>query len=73
MKAGAVYGHAAMIDGAIDRIEEELGMPAATIVATGGVSPVVVPQCRRKILLDDDLLLRGLLILFRKNMPKETA
>lgn len=70
MKAGAVFGHAAMIDGMIDRAETELGMPAATVVATGGVASVIIPHCRRKIILDDTLMLRGLMILFRKNNPQ---
>ena len=66
MRSGAVYGHAAMIDGVIDRAEEELGLHA-TVVATGGVAPVIVAQCRHKIVLDDMLMLKGLLILYHKN------
>ena len=70
MKAGAVFGHAAMIDGVIDRVEEELGMPAGTVVATGGLAHIVVPNCRRKIVLDENLMLHGLLILDDKNVPR---
>ncbi|WOC31704.1 MULTISPECIES: type III pantothenate kinase [Caproicibacterium] len=66
MRSGAVYGHAAMIDGVIDRAEEELGAKA-TVVATGGVAPTIVAQCRHSIILDDTLMLKGLLILYRKN------
>ena len=35
MRSGSVYGTAAMLDGMIERIEEELGQKA-TVVATGG-------------------------------------
>ena len=66
MKSGAVFGTAAMLDGMIDRMEEELGTKA-TIVATGGLSKVVLPYCRREIIHDEDLLLRGLAILYEKN------
>ena len=45
---------------------EELGEPA-TIIATGGLSRFVVPLCRHKILYDDALLLKGLMILYEKN------
>lgn len=66
MQSGAVYGTAALIDGMLDRMEEELGHPATT-VATGGFSRFILPLCRKKILLDEHLLLRGLYILYEKN------
>ena len=66
MRSGIVYGSAAMMDGIIDRIEEELG-ETCSLVATGGLAPFVVPHCRHKITVDDSLLLKGLLILYRKN------
>ncbi len=66
MKSGMILGAAAMIDGMIDRIHEELGEKAA-VIATGGLSGMIVPHCRRDIIYDCDLLLKGLYILFRKN------
>lgn len=67
MKSGILYGSASMIDGMIDRMNEELGQEA-TVIATGGLSSVVTPLCRHKIILDDDLLLRGLLLIYEKNV-----
>ncbi len=68
MQSGAVYGNASMVDGIIERIEEELGSKA-TVIATGGVAHRIVPHCRRKdIILDDNLLLKGLLLIYRKNV-----
>lgn len=66
MRSGIMYGSAGMIDGIIDRMEEEIGQPAA-VVATGGLSRFVVPLCRHKIIHDDALLMKGLLILYEKN------
>lgn len=66
MRSGIMYGNASMIDGIIDRMEAELGQPA-TLIATGGLSRFVVPLCRHKIIYDDALLLKGLLILYEKN------
>lgn len=66
MRAGAVFGTAATLDGIIQRMEEELGYPC-TVVATGGLASAVTPYCRREILCDDDLLLKGLWILWQKN------
>jgi type III pantothenate kinase len=70
MKSGAVFGAASMIDGMIERIEEELGS-MATVVATGGLAGRIIPYCRRKdIICDDDLLLKGLEIIYYKNAKK---
>ena len=66
MRAGIIFGNVDMIDGIIDRMERELGQPA-TVVATGGLSRFITPMCRHKIICDDALLLKGLLILYQKN------
>ena len=66
MKSGIIYSSAAAIDGIIDRIEEAIGQPM-TAIATGGLSKKIVPYCKREVILDDDLLLKGLLIIYRKN------
>ncbi len=69
MKSGAIFGTASMIDGMIDRIEEELGMKC-TVVATGGLSARITPYCRHEIIQDENLLLRGLGIIYEKNKRK---
>lgn len=67
MQSGIMLGAACMIDGLLDRMEEELGEPTTTIV-TGGISKFVVPLCRRKMIYDDNLLLKGLLLLYKNNV-----
>jgi type III pantothenate kinase len=69
MKSGAIFGTASMIDGMIDRFEEELGQKC-TVVATGGLSARIIPFCRHEIVHDKNLLLRGLGIIFEKNRKK---
>ena len=54
------------MDGILSRMEKELGSKA-TIVATGGLARFVTPLCSHQIEFDDLLLLKGLLILYRKN------
>ncbi len=66
MKSGMIYGNAALLDGLIERVEAELGEPV-TVVATGGLARLVVPYCKKEILMDDALLLKGMLIIYRKN------
>ena len=66
MRSGMMYGTAAMIDGLIDRMEEELGHKS-TLIATGGMAQFITPLCRHSIILDKDLLLKGLNIIYKKN------
>ena len=66
MRSGAVFGTAATMDGLIDRMEEELGYPCR-LVATGGIAQYIIPYCKREIAYDNDLLLKGLWILWEKN------
>jgi len=66
MKSGLIIGAAAMLDGMIDRIEDTLG-EKATVVATGGLSSMVIKECRKNIILDDNLLLDGLYKIYKKN------
>ena len=69
MRSGSVYGTAAMLDGMIERMEAELGEPAA-VIATGGLSGCIIPYCRREITYDKNLLLNGLWALYQKNKRK---
>lgn len=70
MRSGAVYGTAALLDGMIERMEEELGYKC-TVVATGGLAQSVVPQCKRDIIFDGDLILKGLWKLYQRNTKKK--
>ena len=66
MRSGSVFGNAAMLDGMIDRFEEELGY-RCKLIATGGLAPSIVKNCRHEIICDDDLLLKGLWAIYKKN------
>ncbi len=66
MQSGLIYGNAAMLDGLIDRVEQELGNKA-TVIATGGLSSKIVPHCIHKVICDEDLLLDGLRMIYDKN------
>lgn len=66
MRSGIIYSNAAAVDGIVQRMEEELGMKA-TVVATGGLAKKIIPFCKEKVILDDDLLLKGMLYIYEKN------
>ena len=66
MKSGIIYGSAGSVDGLIDRIEEEMG-EKCTVIATGGLAGTIIPHCRHGIVLDESLMMKGLLIMYHKN------
>ena len=71
MKSGIVYGQASCLDGMIDRVVEEIGV-LPTIVATGDSAGVIVPHCKHTVLVDDELALKGLKIIYDKNVEENT-
>lgn len=66
MKSGIIMGQAACMDGMIERIWEELGHQAV-VIATGGLAGCIVPYCKKEIVCDNELTLKGLDIIYRKN------
>lgn len=66
MKSGILYGNAAAVDGIVDRVEEYLGQDV-TVIATGGMSKKIIPHCKREMIWDANLLLKGLLVIYEKN------
>ena len=66
MQSGLVYGTASMIDGLLERIEEELE-ETPTVVATGGLSKEIITHCKSNIIYNENLLLDGLRVIYEKN------
>ena len=66
MQSGIILGTAAMLDGLIDRMQDELGEPA-TVVATGGLSREIIAHCNHNIIYNENLLLEGLCAIYEKN------
>lgn len=66
MRSGIMLGTASMLDGLIERMEEELGT-RTTAVITGGLGKFIAPLCKTKMIYDEDLILKGLWALYREN------
>lgn len=66
MKSGVVFGAASMIDGMSRRINEELG-GNARVLATGGYASLILPYCKENITYDENLVLKGLNLIYKKN------
>ena len=66
MRSGIMMGAACMLDGMVERMEQELGSKT-TVIATGGIAKFVIPMCRTPMVYDKDLLVKGLATLYREN------
>ena len=69
MRSGIMLGTACMLDGMVERMEAELG-EKATVVLTGGIAKFIAPMCRTEMVYDKDLLIKGLVALYRDNVRK---
>ncbi len=69
MRSGIMMGTAAMLDGMVERMEQELGSKT-TVIATGGIAKFIVPLCKTPMIYDKDLLIKGLATLYRENTKK---
>jgi type III pantothenate kinase len=70
IKSGLVYGHASMIDGMIGKIKKQVGNPDLAVIITGGHARLIRPLCDQPMVLDERLILNGLLLIFQKNQQK---
>lgn len=67
MKSGCIIGTAVMLDGFIDKFEEELG-EKATVIVTGGLGDSIAKICSHDMIIDENLLIDGLKIIYDKNV-----
>ncbi|GAA0568373.1 type III pantothenate kinase [Caenispirillum bisanense] len=67
MKSGVYWGYVGLIEGLVRRICDEMGA-AMTVVATGGLAPLFMEATDAIHHLDQDLTLRGLLEIHRRNV-----
>lgn len=66
MRSGAIYGTASMLDGMVARMKAVLG-GETTVVANGGLAQFVVGHCEQEIIVNDNLVLEGLKLIYHKN------
>ena len=69
MRSGIMMGTACMLDGMVERMEAELG-EKTTVVLTGGIAKFIAPMCRTEMIYDKDLLIKGLVALYRDNVRR---
>jgi type III pantothenate kinase len=71
MRSGIVYGFVAQVDGMIERLWGELGTQAK-VVATGGHARLMAGLCKHISVVERDLTLIGLRLLYELNQEAET-
>ena len=69
MRSGIMLGTACMLDGMVERMEEELGYKT-TVIVTGGIAKFIVPMCKSPMIYEKDLIIKGLAILYKENKRK---
>ena len=65
MQSGLFWGYVEMVEGLIRRMKTELG-GGATVIATGGLATVVAPESALIDIVDGDLTLHGLRIVWER-------
>ena len=67
VQAGLLLGEAAMVDGLVRRAWAELGVEGP-VVATGGLAVRMAPLCETVTAVDPDLTLKGLVLVWERNL-----
>jgi len=70
IQSGAIYGHAGLVDGIMERLVAEISGDV-TRVATGGLSSTIVPHCTSVQVIDEFLTLDGLRMIFERSGDDE--
>jgi type III pantothenate kinase len=68
MQSGIFYGYLGLIDGLIERLKEELTF-SPRVIATGGYARLLAPSSRQIEIVDENLTLEGLAVIYGKNVP----
>jgi type III pantothenate kinase len=66
MNVGIVYGYAGLVDGIVNRIKKEMGRDL-TVIATGGLAPLICEVAESIDHVEEFLTLEGLMIIFKRN------
>jgi type III pantothenate kinase len=69
MQSGVFWGYIDLIDGLVERIKAEYGRPM-TVIATGGVASLFEGAARKIDHFDSDITIKGLRILYDRNISK---
>ena len=67
MQSGLFYGYVAMVEGIIDRIRKEVRLDPL-VIATGGLARTIAAETQKIHVIDENLTLEGLRIIYERNL-----
>jgi type III pantothenate kinase len=67
MNVGIVYGYAGLVDGIVNRIKKEIDYDVK-VIATGGIAPLIAKESETIDIMDENLTIEGLKILYERNL-----
>lgn len=68
VQSGVIYGSAFTVDGMIEAIKKEQAFDTVNVIMTGEYAPLIAPLCSHKIISDYNLMTKGLIRIYSKNM-----
>jgi len=70
INSGLIYGYAGLVDGIVNRIKKEVGFDT-TVIATGGLAPLIKSEATTIDYVEEFLTLEGLKTIFKLNSPPQ--
>ncbi|MEO1234368.1 MAG: type III pantothenate kinase [Myxococcota bacterium] len=68
IQSGVYFGYVALVDGLVTRMRDEMGLPRARVLATGGLAPILAEDSSTIEVVDEYLTLEGLRLIYRLNV-----
>jgi type III pantothenate kinase len=66
MNVGIIFGYAGLVDGLVTRLKKEMGHEVK-VIATGGIAPLIAKETTTIDLIDENLTLEGMKLLYERN------